>query len=665
MKKEDSGLILSISLLCSGRNKDEMIKCLDSLMTIRRRMSSEIVIVDTGCGPDTKPLLSKYADKIVEFKWCNDFAKARNAGLKECSGEWFMFIDDDEWFENTDALVDFFNSGEYKKYGSAQYIIRNYTDFDGKGYEDAWSQRLMKHVDGLSFHGKIHEYLVPVTGDEAKIKSMIHHYGYVYKDKTGVYKKAQRNIPPLLEMIKEEPYNAQWRAQLIQEYRNIRDFSSMEHLSSESLETIKDIDRKTTNLFRGMFYEGVLIAQINTYRYREAAENIRKFLSDKRNTEKCNVGLCYYAVNAYWGLKSYQNVFIYAQRYLESYSEFSKKEDTTIDDLTFMCGNIFGRYKVLYCISRAVAAGVRCGNISVIKDYFNSFDLEYKDEPIIPFCQGISYAFANYDFDQTFVTIASEMCKHTYLRTLLMDEARKAEKEKPSQFDKLVDVYGMVENNDDIYLLYLRLIYAFRHDRAGMSELYGLIFNYVVDFFDMDSKIWQMAEEAQVDLKSLFKATPFIKWKRSIDLLFDKHFDEKTDVVNEIAELIKGDGDLRFEYFRLKASEHYIEKMNDKSLQATMLNKYCTDCVNFYLKIYRPELFTGDTTVLPQECQFAMKFITAVTSEAKLKPIDYIKMLEACAALYEPFTDAVKTLILDYGRKKTEEFEKINISDGE
>ena len=60
-----------------------------------------------------------------------------------------------------------------------------------------------------------------------------------------------------------------------------------------------------------------------------------------------------------------------------------------------------------------------------------------------------------------------------------------------------------------------------------------------------------------------------------------------------------------------------------------------------------------------------MKFITAVNSEAKLKPIDYIKMLEACAALYEPFTDAVKTLILDYGRKKTEEFEKINISDGE
>ena len=35
-----------------------------------------------------------------EFKWCDDFAKARNAGLEKCTGEWFMYIDDDEWFGN-------------------------------------------------------------------------------------------------------------------------------------------------------------------------------------------------------------------------------------------------------------------------------------------------------------------------------------------------------------------------------------------------------------------------------------------------------------------------------------------------------------------------------------------------------------------------------------
>lgn len=79
--------ILSISLLCSGKNKDDIIKCLDSLMTIRNRLSSEIIIVDTGCSDNVKSLLKNYADEVVEFKWCDDFAKARNAGLEKCSGE--------------------------------------------------------------------------------------------------------------------------------------------------------------------------------------------------------------------------------------------------------------------------------------------------------------------------------------------------------------------------------------------------------------------------------------------------------------------------------------------------------------------------------------------------------------------------------------------------
>ena len=59
-------------------------------------------------------LLSEYTDHIVPFTWCDDFSKARNAGLKEAKGEWFLYIDDDEWFGDVQELIAFFKTREGK-----------------------------------------------------------------------------------------------------------------------------------------------------------------------------------------------------------------------------------------------------------------------------------------------------------------------------------------------------------------------------------------------------------------------------------------------------------------------------------------------------------------------------------------------------------------------
>ena len=82
--------VLTISLLCSGR-KNTTKKCLDSLKPIMEQVSSELIIVDTGCDEKTRELLSEYTDQVIPFTWCNDFAKARNVGLKAAKGEWFLY----------------------------------------------------------------------------------------------------------------------------------------------------------------------------------------------------------------------------------------------------------------------------------------------------------------------------------------------------------------------------------------------------------------------------------------------------------------------------------------------------------------------------------------------------------------------------------------------
>ena len=101
-------ILLSISMLISGR--DEMEKCLNSLLYFKNAFPTEIILVDTGCNAEQRALAEKYADKIIDFTWCNDFAAARNAGLKEACGEWFMYLDDDEWFENPQEIIRFYDS---------------------------------------------------------------------------------------------------------------------------------------------------------------------------------------------------------------------------------------------------------------------------------------------------------------------------------------------------------------------------------------------------------------------------------------------------------------------------------------------------------------------------------------------------------------------------
>jgi glycosyltransferase involved in cell wall biosynthesis len=653
MKEENTQPILSISLLCSGRNKEEMVKTLDSLMSIRNRMLSEIVIVDTGCGPDTKPLLWKYADQVVPFTWCDDFAKARNAGLERCTGEWFMFVDDDESFENTDAIVDFFNSGEYKEYGRAEYKIRNYTRFDGSLYEDTWSARIVKKVDNLIFWGKVHEYLKPVGGKVKRLDSFVHHYGYAYVNREAKFRKAYRNIPLIQDMLKEEPDNPHWRTQLIQEYRNIADYSDMESLCRSSLEQIKDINSAIANNERASFYEGVLLPEMVTYRFDEVIADAKSFLEDKRNSEKCNTGLLSYMVKAYSCKKDYQHTYIYAQRYLESYQHFSQIEDVSVNDMTFMCGNVFSHMNIQYCISRIIYAGIKCGNISAIYDYFDMFDLEEKGEQAKVFTEGVINAFAEFDYDSRFIDYAKKLCKHGLLLALSIQYISEIEKKSIKKFEKLVRVFGQTGCFDDPYMIYLRLLYAYRYDDSILEETYRILFGCVVDPFDMDEKTWEIAAEAHIDIASIIKTVPFTQWKRGVNTFFEKKSDSKEEIIDRINCLSEQDDDIRFQYFRLKAEE--MKVTNAGADVERMIVNYCTDCVNFYLEIYRADLFTGDTTILPDECRFAMSFIKTVSNENSFTPLEYIKELEQCAAIYDHFAKAMKAYIGKVGEKKKKE----------
>ena len=219
---------LSITLMVSN-SIDTIKKCMESLQPILMNVESELIVVDTGGRDGSIEVAKEYASKIIPFTWCNDFAKARNAGLFAASGEWIMYLDDDEWFENADEIVDFFNSGEYQEFQSASYAIRNYTDYDMKQYVNSRRCGIVRRVDGLKFVRPIHETLNFYPKPEKYLNSYEHHFGYVYKNQEEKIAHVNRNLNVLKEEVRKHPNDHHYILQIAQEYHALDDYETMKN----------------------------------------------------------------------------------------------------------------------------------------------------------------------------------------------------------------------------------------------------------------------------------------------------------------------------------------------------------------------------------------------------------------------------------------------------
>ncbi len=223
---------LTISLLASSRI-NSLERCLDSLKPLLLKVPAELIVVFTGTDEKVRDLAARYTDQIIPFAWCNDFSAARNAGLKRARGEWFMYIDDDEWFEDVTEICEFFTSGEYRKYGYAFYGQRNYTDWSGIKCTDFSAFRMAKRVPELHFENPIHEEMFPYREPFKVFRSYVHHYGYIRDTARESDKKTSRNIPLLLEDIRKRPFYLKNYVQLTQEYLAKRDWEKAEEYCRE------------------------------------------------------------------------------------------------------------------------------------------------------------------------------------------------------------------------------------------------------------------------------------------------------------------------------------------------------------------------------------------------------------------------------------------------
>lgn len=208
---------LTISLLASSRIAT-LERCLDSLKPLLQKVPAELIVVFTGTDERVRQVAERYTDHIIPFTWCNDFSAARNVGLREAKGEWFMYLDDDEWFEDVEEICEFFRSGDYQRYNCATYVQHNYLDWNGITYMDYSAFRMAKRRKELEFVNPIHEELAPVYQPCKHFRSYVHHYGYLKDVQKKSEGKGKRNIPLLLKDIEKRPDYVKNYLQLTQEY---------------------------------------------------------------------------------------------------------------------------------------------------------------------------------------------------------------------------------------------------------------------------------------------------------------------------------------------------------------------------------------------------------------------------------------------------------------
>ena len=211
--------LLSISLLVSNQIKT-IRKCMESIRPLLEQVPSELVIVDTvgeEKSDGSLAIAKEYADKIVHFTWCDDFAAARNAGLDQCQGQWFMFLDDDEYYDDVTPLIDFFSNPDLlTTYHAVSTKNRNYESLEGKKFAKHTNIRIYKRNKKAKFIGKVHEHYTPTYSPIYESDAFVHHFGYIYGED-----KLKRNEVILRQMIKENPRDYSAWLQLIIGYPKV------------------------------------------------------------------------------------------------------------------------------------------------------------------------------------------------------------------------------------------------------------------------------------------------------------------------------------------------------------------------------------------------------------------------------------------------------------
>lgn len=369
-------IVLSIGILASDR-PGTIRRCLESLRRLREEIVCELIITDTGCSEPVRLILEEYADTLSDFIWCDDFSAARNENLSHASGQWYMFLDDDECLVDDRDLIEFFVSGNYKNYDSACYVMRDYQNVEGTIYSDSPLRRLAKRTKDTHFEGKVHEYLVPQPVKSYMLSSVVEHHGYAFADEKEKQAHFERNHRLILEMIEKEPYNLHWKTHLAQEYLMIRDFERLRKTALEGLEQLRDRSGQEISDLLGSFYLCKIVSYEGESRTDEALEACEEAFRDNRCTPLCIAFVHWWKAQILYRTRNYAGTIDELKSYLLSCGEIqSNIPSYERQRMALFVGQCYDDQKIQDAYRILICAGLKINNLSYLNTCLEKLQTE-------------------------------------------------------------------------------------------------------------------------------------------------------------------------------------------------------------------------------------------------------------------------------------------------
>ena len=154
--------MIKISLCMIVKNEEQVLdRCLSSVKDI----ADEIIIVDTGSTDKTKDITKRYTNKVYDFKWVNDFSKARNYSFSKANMDYTLWLDADDVILEEDRKK--FLKLKETLDSSIDIVMMKYNvGFDENGNVNFayYRERLLKTSKNFTWKSPIHEVIEP-TGN--------------------------------------------------------------------------------------------------------------------------------------------------------------------------------------------------------------------------------------------------------------------------------------------------------------------------------------------------------------------------------------------------------------------------------------------------------------------------------------------------------------------
>ena len=222
-----------ISVCIIAKNEERYIEeCLRKL----KPHGMEIVVADTGSTDKTKEIAMKYADKVLDFEWIDDFSAARNFCAKNASNNWILSIDCDEYLNSINLRDIRIFMQKYPRYTGMIHLINLVSSKKGETYTGDNVVRFYNR-NHYRYENPIHEQLVSIKGKESDITQKCFllpleaiHHGYNINAEE-MEQKQKRNVKILHKSLEKNPNDPYMLFQLGQSEYILQDIdASIEHM---------------------------------------------------------------------------------------------------------------------------------------------------------------------------------------------------------------------------------------------------------------------------------------------------------------------------------------------------------------------------------------------------------------------------------------------------